>query len=116
MEGIYLALDKRRQGVSKKKNDKKTLRSVKEHNCQYTIITNNNYQLSKRMRIPYFRCIFIRTTLLTVGTHRNKSGITNLDNAEGSGIHCMLRIRKGEIVLYISTILAIFDCRRNCDI
>jgi len=31
-------------------------------------------QLANRMRIPYFRCIFMRT-ILSRGVHRNESGI-----------------------------------------
>jgi len=37
-------------------------------------------QLAKRIRIPYFRDIFMRTTLSTEGVYRNESGIVNLDN------------------------------------
>jgi len=45
-------------------------------------------QLTNRMRIPYFRGIFMRTTLPR-RVRRNKSGneIVNLDNAEKPGTH-----------------------------
>jgi len=39
-------------------------------------------QLASRMRIPYFRGIFMRTTL-PKEVRRNESGIMNLDNTEG---------------------------------
>jgi len=40
-------------------------------------------QLAKHIRIPYFRGIFMRTTLSTRGVYRNKNNIVNLDNADG---------------------------------
>jgi len=43
-------------------------------------------QLANRMRIPYFRDIFMRTTL-SVGVHQNESGIINLNNVEGPDTH-----------------------------
>ena len=40
-------------------------------------------QLANRMRISYFRGIF----MLPKGVRKNESGIVNLDNAERSGMH-----------------------------
>ena len=34
-----------------------------------------NVQLAKHIRIPYFRSIFMRTTLLTGGVYQNESSI-----------------------------------------
>ncbi|KYN07158.1 hypothetical protein ALC62_01878 [Cyphomyrmex costatus] len=81
--GVYLAPYKRGRGVVKrKKNVDETLKIP-------TGVTTNVQllQLAKRMRIPYFRSIFMRTTLPVEGVHRNESGIVNLDNAEGPGTH-----------------------------
>jgi len=39
------------------------------------------------MHIPYFKGIFMHTTLSTKGVYRNESGIVNLDNADGPGTH-----------------------------
>ena len=44
-------------------------------------------QLINRIRIPYFRGIFIRTTLPVEGVRQNESSIVNLDNVEGPGTH-----------------------------
>ena len=63
-------------------------------------------QLAKRMHIPYFRDIFMRTTLPTGEVYRNKSGIVNLGNFEQVLIGW--RMRSG-IVMFTLTISAIFD-------
>ena len=52
-------------------------------------------QLAKRIHIPYFRDIFMRTTLPTEGVYRNESGIVNLDNAECQALGW--RTRSGEM-------------------
>jgi len=44
-------------------------------------------QLTKRMRIPYFRDIFMHTTLPTGAVYRNESSIVNLNNVDGPGTH-----------------------------
>jgi len=62
------------------------------------------------MRIPYFRGIFMRTTLPT-GVRRNESGIVNLDNVKGPDTHWTAYAKK-RIAQYISTVLVIFR-RRN---
>jgi len=60
-------------------------------------------QLAKRMRIPYFRGVFMRTTLPTEGIRGNKSGIINLDNAKGSGTHWVAYAKKGNRALYFDS-------------
>ncbi|KYN00529.1 hypothetical protein ALC62_08702, partial [Cyphomyrmex costatus] len=76
--GVYLAPYKRGRGVVKrKKNVDETLK------IRTGVTTNVQLlQLAKRMCIPYFRGIFMRTTLPVEGVHRNENGIVNLDNAE----------------------------------
>jgi len=83
MEGheLYLAPYKSGQGVSMKKKKKKTKKKTLK--MPKSVTTNVQLQqLANRMRIPYFRSIFMRTALPT-GVHQNKSGIVNLDNVEG---------------------------------
>ena len=40
-------------------------------------------EFARRMRIPYFRDVFMRNALPTIGARRNESGIMNLDDATG---------------------------------
>ena len=46
-------------------------------------------ELARRMRVPYFKGVFMRNTLSTSGAHRNESGIVNLDDATGPDTHCV---------------------------
>jgi len=55
--------------------------NANEYNYQRTTVT------TERMRIPYFRSVFMRTTLPTGGVYRNESGIVNLDSTEEPDIH-----------------------------
>jgi len=59
-------------------------------------------QLANHMRIPYFRGIFMRTTLPT-GVHRNESGIVNLDNAVGPGTHWVAYAKRGNRAIYFDS-------------
>ena len=92
--GIYLAPYKRRQGIARKK--KKNVDETTEG-----IITDMlRWQLAKRMGIPYFRGIFMRTTLPVKEIHQNESGIVNLYNVEGPGIHWVCEKRELRHVLW----------------
>jgi len=62
-------------------------------------------------RIPYFRDIFMHTTLPIEGVCQNESDIVNLDNAKEPGTH--QRMRKEGIALCTLTVSAMFDRRRN---
>ena len=76
------------------------------------VITNVQLQqLAKRIRISYFRDIFIRIILPIGEVYQNKSNIVNLNNADGLGTHLMEYggWRRGEIVLFILIVSAIFD-------
>jgi len=53
-------------------------------------------QLTKRMRIPYFRGIFMRSTLLR-RVRRNVNSIVNLDNTEGPNTHWVAYAKRGNI-------------------
>ena len=64
---VYLAPYKRGQGIALRKNDDETLKMPRE------VTTNVQLQqLTNRVRIPYFKGIFMHTTL-PEGVRRNKS-------------------------------------------
>jgi len=54
------------------------------------------------MRIPYFRGIFMRTTLPRE-VRRNENGIVNLDNAEGPGTHWVAYAKRGNRAIYFDS-------------
>ena len=60
-------------------------------------------ELARRMRIPYFKGIFMRNTLLTSGACRNKSGIVNLDDATGPGTHWVAYAKRNNRVVYFDS-------------
>lgn len=83
--------------LQEKKNVKETLKIPKG------ITTNVQLQqLATRMRIPYFRGVFMHITLSTE-IHRNKSGILNLDNAEGSGTHWVAYAKREDRAIYFDS-------------
>ena len=86
MEGheVYFAPYKRGRVTTEK--IKKIKKNVKQlPRMPKGVITNVQLQqLAKRMCIPYFRDIFMSITLPIGGVYRNKSGIINLDNVDGS--------------------------------
>ena len=57
-------------------------------------------QLVNRMRISYFRDIFMRTTLPVEVVRQNENGIINLDNAEGPGTHWVEYAKRKNRVMY----------------
>ncbi|XP_071649168.1 uncharacterized protein [Temnothorax longispinosus] len=96
--GLYLAPYKRGRGVSRKKNVEETLKIPKG------VTTNVQLQqLAKRMRIPYFRGIFMRDSLPIGGIRRNESGIVNLDNTEGLGTHWVAYAKRGDRAIYFDS-------------
>src|SRR5436190_15175041 len=97
--GIYVAPYKRGRGVSRgKKNFKKTLKMP-------TGATTNLQleELARRMRIPFFRGVFMRNTLPISGIRRNENGILNLDNFEGPGIYWVAYAKRGDRVVYFDS-------------
>jgi len=60
-------------------------------------------QLARRMHIPYFRGVFMRNALPISGARRNESGILNLDNAKGSGTHCIAYAKRDSHVIYFDS-------------
>jgi len=80
--GLYLAPYKYGRGAStRKKNVKKTLKMPQGATTNVQLL-----QLAKRIRIPYFRGVFMRNSLPIGGIHQNESGIVNLDSVEGPGL------------------------------
>ena len=67
--GVYLHTSVDEKSQRKKKDLKKTLNSCQNYRRVYLLATN--IQLAKRICIPYFRSIFIRTILPTGGMYRN---------------------------------------------
>lgn len=57
-------------------------------------------QLAKRMRIPYFRGVFMRDSLPIGGIYRNESGIVNLDSTKGPGTHWVAYAKRGNRAIY----------------
>jgi len=68
------------------------------------VITNVQLQqFANPMDIPYFRSIFMRTTLPDEAVRRNKSGIVNLDNAEGLDTHWVAFVERKNRVVYFDS-------------
>ena len=99
--GLYLAPYKYGRGVSRrrgKKNVKKTLKLPQGVTTNVQLL-----QLAKRMRIPYFRGVFMRDALPVDGTYHNESGIINLDNAKGPGTHWVAYAKRGNRAMYFDS-------------
>jgi len=60
-------------------------------------------ELARRMRVPYFRDVFMRNTLPTSGAHRNESGIVNLDNATWPGNHWVAYAKRNNRIVYFDS-------------
>jgi len=60
-------------------------------------------QLAKRMRIPYFRGVFMRNSLPIGGIYQNESGIVNLDSVEGPGTHWVAYAKRENHVIYFDS-------------
>ena len=60
-------------------------------------------ELARRMRVPYFRGVFMRNTLPTSGVRRNESGIVNLDDATGPGTHWVAYAKRNNRVVYFDS-------------
>ena len=55
------------------------------------------------MRIPYFRGIFMDTTLPIRGMYRNESSIVNLNNADGSDTHWVVYAKRRDRAVYFDS-------------
>jgi len=84
-----------RTSLDKKKNVQEIAKRCYHTNVQLQ-------QLANRMRIPYFRSIFMHTTLPT-GVCQNESSIVNLDNVEGSGTHWVTYTKRRNCVIYFDS-------------
>ena len=60
-------------------------------------------ELAKRMRIPFFRGVFMRNALPAGGVRRHESGIVNLDNVEGPGTHWVAYAKRGRRAVYFDS-------------
>ena len=59
-------------------------------------------QLAKRMRIPYFRGVYMRNALPRK-IRRNESGIVNLDDVDGPGTHWVAYAKRGDRAAYFDS-------------
>ncbi|KYN09174.1 hypothetical protein ALC57_18713 [Trachymyrmex cornetzi] len=97
---MYLAPYKygRGQGVAvkKKKTPKETIKmpSGATTNVQLDM-------LARRMRVSYFRGVFMRNALPTTGLRRNE--IVNLDDATGPGTHWVAYAKRNNRVVYFDS-------------
>nr|XP_012222208.1 PREDICTED: uncharacterized protein LOC105672076 [Linepithema humile] len=57
------------------------------------------FALARRMRIPYFRGVYMRNALPDK-IHKNESGIVNLDDVDGSGTHWVAYAKRGDRAVY----------------
>ncbi|KYM98520.1 hypothetical protein ALC62_10769, partial [Cyphomyrmex costatus] len=111
--GLYLAPYKHGYGQKrKKKNVEETIRmpTGATTNVQLDLI-------AQRMRVLYFRGIFMLNALPTSGARRNESGIVNLNDATSPGVsRTGWRTRRGTTASCTLTVSAISDRPRNsCD-
>ena len=97
--GLYLAPYKHGRGVStRKKNVKETLKMPQGVTTNVQLL-----QHAKRMRIPFFRGVFMRDSLPIGGIYRNESGIVNLDNTTGPGTHWVAYAKRGNRAIYFDS-------------
>jgi len=60
-------------------------------------------ELPRRMRVSYFRGVFMHNMLSTSGAHRNESDIVNLDDATGPGTHWVAYAKRNNRVVYFNS-------------
>jgi len=60
-------------------------------------------QLTRRMRIPYFRGVFMRDALPISGACRNENGIVNLDDVVDPGTHWVAYAKRNNRVTYFDS-------------
>jgi len=58
--------------------------------------------MAKRMQIPYFRGVYMHDSLPRK-IRRNESGIVNLDDSDGSGMHWVAYAKRGDRAMYFDT-------------
>lgn len=67
------------------------------------VTTNIQLQrLAERMRIPFFRGVFMRNTL-PASPWMNENAIINLDDIEGPGTHWVAYMKRGNRVIYFDS-------------
>jgi phosphoribosyl 1,2-cyclic phosphodiesterase len=63
----------------------------------------NNFDIAlyaKRLKIPFFRGVYMRDTLPKTGPLENESAIVNLDTSTGTGTHWVCYMKIGSVVEY----------------
>ena len=60
-------------------------------------------ELARRIRIPFFRGVFMCNYLPISGIQRNENGIVNLDNFEGPGTRWIAYTKRGDHVVYFDS-------------
>lgn len=59
-------------------------------------------QLTKKLKIPNFRGVFMRTNLPSK-IRKNECGIVNLDHADGPGTHWVAYVKRDKNILYFDS-------------
>lgn len=60
-------------------------------------------EYAKKLKIPYFRGVYMRNSLPSSGPHYYESAIINLDNSSGSGTHWVAYRKRGSEVVYFDS-------------
>ena len=63
----------------------------------------NNFEIeayAKKLRIPYFRGVFMRDKLPKNGPLKNESAVVNLDSSKGIGTHWVCYMKIGSKIQY----------------
>lgn len=58
---------------------------------------------AKKLKIPFFRGVFMRDTLPSNGPHHNESAVINLDKNSGPGTHWVAYRKRGKEVVYFDS-------------
>lgn len=58
---------------------------------------------ARKLKIPYFRGVFMRDTLPSSGPWKNENAIVNLDLNEGSGTHWVAYKKRANAVIYFDS-------------
>src|SRR5580765_6163668 len=95
---LHTSVDRGSQRWLGKKTQKKNVKNA------VGVTTNVQLeQLARRMRIPFFRGVFMRNNLPINNIRRNESGIVNLDDADGPGTHWVAYAKRGDRVIYFDS-------------
>lgn len=65
--------------------------------------TGDILKYAEKLKIPYFRGVFMRDTLPKTGVFINESAVINLDSFRGVGTHWVCYMKRGNIVNYFDS-------------